>query len=52
MLCFSEWGCVMCQTCGCSPCKACGRDIEDGVCAGCQKPSDECTCEPLEEEED
>ena len=41
----------MCQTCGCSPCEQCGREIKDKVCSGCQKPSDECTCQPLEKEE-
>ncbi len=36
----------MCQTCGCQPCKKCGREIKNGVCSGCQKPSDKCTCQP------
>lgn len=34
----------MCKTCGCMSCK-CGRKIVDGVCEGCGKPYDECTCE-------
>lgn len=34
----------MCQTCGCSPCKVCGGEIKNGVCAGCGKPSNQCTC--------
>jgi hypothetical protein len=34
----------MCQTCGCSPCKTCGKEIKNGVCVGCSKPSDKCTC--------
>jgi len=37
----------MCQTCGCSPCKKCGREIKNGVCDGCKKPSEQCTCAPL-----
>ena len=36
----------MCQTCGCSPCKKCGRPIKEKLCSGCHKPSAECTCEP------
>ncbi len=40
----------MCDTCGCTPCYACGREIEDGVCCGCQKPSAECVCEPVDSE--
>ena len=27
----------MCQECGCTPCKKCGREIKDGVCSGCGK---------------
>lgn len=34
----------MCDVCGCTPCK-CGKEIVDGVCSGCGKPADECTCE-------
>ena len=34
----------MCQTCGCEPCKTCGMAIKNGVCVGCSKPSDKCTC--------
>jgi len=34
----------MCQTCGCSPCKTCGKPIKDKVCSGCGKPAAECTC--------
>lgn len=34
----------MCQTCGCTPCK-CGRKIVNGVCEGCGKAYDDCTCE-------
>ena len=37
----------MCQTCGCTPCKVCGRKIENQVCSGCKKPSAECKCEPV-----
>jgi hypothetical protein len=33
----------MCKTCGCTPCK-CGRPIEKGVCSGCGKPYDDCSC--------
>jgi hypothetical protein len=33
----------MCKTCGCTPCK-CGEKIVNGVCEGCGKPYDECTC--------
>lgn len=33
----------MCKTCGCSPCK-CGKKIVKGVCQGCGKKSDECSC--------
>ncbi|MDD5465524.1 MAG: phosphoribosyltransferase family protein [Candidatus Omnitrophica bacterium] len=33
----------MCKTCGCSPCK-CGRKIVKGVCQGCGKKNDECSC--------
>jgi hypothetical protein len=36
----------MCQTCGCTPCKVCGKEIKNGVCSGCGKPSKECTCKP------
>lgn len=43
-----ERGLPMCQTCGCSPCKVCGRKIEDKVCSGCGKASSECTCKPSE----
>jgi len=42
----------MCETCGCTPCKQCGREIKEGVCVGCNKPADECTCEPIESEEE
>ncbi len=34
----------MCQTCGCTPCQNCGREIKNGVCVGCEKPSNECDC--------
>ena len=34
----------MCKTCGCTPCK-CGGKIVNGVCEGCGKPYDNCTCE-------
>ena len=34
----------MCQTCGCEPCKACGKEIKNGVCVGCSKPSEKCVC--------
>lgn len=36
----------MCQACGCQPCKVCGREIKNGVCAGCNKPSAKCDCGP------
>jgi len=36
----------MCQVCGCSPCKVCGGPIKNKVCAGCGKPSAQCTCKP------
>jgi len=36
----------MCKTCGCEPCK-CGRQIVDGVCEGCRKPYDECSCKTV-----
>ena len=42
-------GIVMCQECGCSPCGVCGAVIEDGVCTGCDMPSEECVCDILEE---
>jgi hypothetical protein len=35
---------IMCQTCGCSPCKKCGKPIENKVCSGCKKPADKCSC--------
>lgn len=35
----------MCQVCGCTPCKKCGKDIKNGVCSGCGKKTNECTCE-------
>jgi hypothetical protein len=35
----------MCQKCGCTPCKTCGMEIEDGLCVGCGLPADECMCE-------
>ncbi|MGB7582940.1 MAG: hypothetical protein WBL85_10900 [Sedimentisphaerales bacterium] len=35
----------MCQTCGCSPCRKCGKEIIDTVCSGCNKLADKCTCE-------
>ena len=41
----------MCQTCGCTPCKVCGASIEDGVCSGCGKPSNNCVCDKQEYEE-
>lgn len=41
----------MCQECGCSPCETCGREIKNGVCSGCNMPSDECTCD-MEDEGD
>jgi len=28
----------------------CGRETIEGICVGCDKPVDECDCEPLEEE--
>ena len=34
----------MCKTCGCTPCK-CGAIIVNGVCEGCGKTYDDCTCE-------
>jgi hypothetical protein len=34
---------------GCSPCKTCGGPIENGVCAGCGRPSAERTCQEKEE---
>ncbi|MBI4834987.1 MAG: hypothetical protein HY811_09260 [Planctomycetes bacterium] len=34
----------MCQICGCTPCKKCGKPIENGVCSGCGKKSDDCNC--------
>jgi hypothetical protein len=34
----------MCQSCGCTPCKTCGKEIKNGVCTGCGKPSEKCTC--------
>ncbi len=36
----------MCQTCGCQPCKVCGKPITNKVCSGCKKPAKECTCKP------
>jgi len=36
----------MCETCGCTPCKACGRQIENKVCTGCKKPPKKCACKP------
>lgn len=36
----------MCQTCGCSPCDKCGREIKNKVCSGCNKTSDKCSCQP------
>jgi hypothetical protein len=36
----------MCQSCGCSPCAKCGREIKDKVCSGCKKPAEKCTCTP------
>ena len=41
---FRKGGGDMCQSCGCSPCKVCGRDIKNGVCSGCGKKSSECKC--------
>ena len=43
-LCLGDW--AMCQVCGCSPCKVCGKPIENKVCSGCGKPADKCTCKP------
>ena len=40
----------MCQSCGCSPCLTCGREIEEEVCAGCGKSSSQCDCLPMEDE--
>lgn len=34
----------MCKVCGCTVCK-CGKEIEKGVCSGCNKKYDDCTCE-------
>ena len=34
----------MCDTCGCTPCKKCGKPIKNGVCVGCKKKADECVC--------
>jgi len=34
----------MCDKCGCTPCK-CGGMAIDGICEGCSKPAEECTCE-------
>lgn len=39
----------MCDSCGCSPCVACGAPVEDGLCAVCGEKPDYCTCEPLDE---
>jgi len=36
----------MCQSCGCSPCSKCGREVKNNVCTGCNKPPDKCTCQP------
>ena len=41
----------MCDICGCTPCK-CGDKVEEGKCAGCGKPSNECECEPKEKAEE
>ncbi len=40
----------MCQTCGCTPCMTCGRDIEESACVGCGMASSQCTCDPAEQE--
>ena len=42
----------MCQTCGCTPCTVCEREIDEGVCEGCDMPSDECICQSLEDADD
>ena len=39
---------TMCESCGCTPCEACGAPIEDGVCSGCGEPAADCICEPEE----
>lgn len=41
----------MCQTCGCTPCKKCGREIKEGTCTGCKKPTDQCQCAPVREKQ-
>ena len=38
----------MCQKCGCSPCKACGKEIKKAVCSGCNKPADQCSCSKVQ----
>ncbi len=42
----------MCQSCGCSPCQKCGREIKEGLCCGCNKPAVECECKVVEVEKD
>ncbi len=39
----------MCEGCGCMSCETCGGRIEDGVCAGCGEPANDCTCQPQEQ---
>jgi hypothetical protein len=34
----------MCQVCGCTACKTCGKPIDKGVCEGCGKKAAECVC--------
>jgi len=43
---------MMCEKCGCSPCRTCGLPIEDGVCSGCGEIPDKCYCEPEEQDEE
>jgi len=38
-----QGGKIMCKTCGCTHCK-CGAKIVNGVCEGCKKPYNDCTC--------
>ena len=37
----------MCESCGCTPCD-CGKKIVNGVCEGCGKLANDCTCEKKE----
>lgn len=46
--CNAKGGDIMCQVCGCAPCKVCGKDIEKGLCSGCGKKAAECDCESEE----